>query len=81
MKVKVYLYWNVPKDGAAFSAGIKKGDVITKINGVPVVSGAEMVGQIATYRPGDKVNISYKREGKEFNTNVIKEQHRNSRCG
>jgi S1-C subfamily serine protease len=61
---------DVPKDGAAYSAGIKKGDVITKINGVPVVSGAEMVGQIATYRPGDKVNISYKRDGKEFSANV-----------
>jgi len=56
----------VPKDGAAFSAGIKKGDVITKINGVAVVSGAEMVGQIATYRPGDKINISYVRDGKEI---------------
>lgn len=55
----------VPKDGAAFAAGIKKGDVITKINGVPVVSGAEMVGQIATYRPGDKINITYVRDGKE----------------
>jgi Do/DeqQ family serine protease len=57
---------DVPKDGAAFAAGIKKGDVITKINGVPIVSGADMVGQIATYRPGDKVSISYIRDGKEY---------------
>lgn len=56
---------DVPKDGAAHAAGIKKGDIITKINGVSIVSGAEMVGQIATYRPGDKVNISYMRDGKE----------------
>lgn len=61
---------NARTEGAAAAAGIKKGDVITKINGVPVLSGAEMVGQIATYRPGDKVNISYKREGKEFTANV-----------
>lgn len=60
----------VPKDGAAYSAGIKKGDVITKIHGVPVISGAEMVGQIATYRPGDKINISYMRDGKEVTTPV-----------
>lgn len=61
---------DVPKDGAAHAAGIKKGDVITKINGVSVISGAEMVGQIATYRPGDKINISYLREGKELTTPV-----------
>lgn len=61
---------DVPKDGAAFSAGIKKGDMITKINDVPVTSGAEMVGQIATYRPGDKISISYRRSGKEYKTNV-----------
>jgi serine protease Do len=56
---------NARNEGAAAAAGIKKGDIITKINGVPVTSGADMVGQIATYRPGDKVEISYKREGKE----------------
>lgn len=61
---------DVPKDGAAFQAGIKKGDVITKINGVPIVSGAEMVGQIATYRPGDKIAIAYKRDGKEYTADV-----------
>jgi len=61
---------DVPKDGAAASAGIKKGDFITGINDIPVTSGAEMVGQIATYRPGDKINLSYRRNGKEYKTNV-----------
>lgn len=60
----------VPKDGAAYAAGIKKGDIITKINGVPIYNGADMVGQIATYRPGDKVDITYKREGKEITSKV-----------
>lgn len=61
---------SVRDDGAAAAAGVKKGDMITKINGVPVVSGADLVGQIATYRPGDKISITYQREGKEF-TNTI----------
>lgn len=61
---------NARSEGAAAAAGIKKGDIITKINGVPVVSGADMVGQIATYRPGDKVSITYKRDGKEYSTTV-----------
>lgn len=62
---------DVPKDGAAATAGIKKGDFITKVNGVPVVNGADMVGQIATYRPGDKVSITYRRDGKEITSDVV----------
>lgn len=61
---------NVPTNGAAAEAGIKKGDVITKLNGVIVNSGSEMVGQIATYRPGDKVKVTYKRDGKENDVTV-----------
>ncbi|MBC6492627.1 trypsin-like peptidase domain-containing protein [Flavihumibacter stibioxidans] len=61
---------DVTKDGAAAASGIKKGDFITRINNVPVKSGAEMVGQIATYRPGDKVKIGYRREGKELVSEV-----------
>lgn len=61
----------VPTDGAAAQAGIKKGDVITKLNETTLTSAAEMVGQIATYRPGDKINVTYKREGKEYTVPVI----------
>lgn len=60
----------VTKDGAAEAAGIKKGDVITKINNTNVTNGPEMVGQIATYRPGDKINVSFKRDGKEQTVSV-----------
>ena len=60
----------VPQDGAAFVAGIKVGDFITKVNGVPVYSGADMVGQVATHSPGDKITVSYFRDGKESTTNL-----------
>lgn len=62
---------DVPTNGAAYAAGLRKGDVITKINGSNVYSGADMVGQIATYRPGDKINISYKREGRETTIPIV----------
>ena len=62
---------DVPATGAAAQAGIKKGDVITKINGVYVYSGADMVGQIAQYRPGDKITVTYLRDGKEITSNVV----------
>src|SRR5690606_29901143 len=38
---------NTPEGGAAAAAGIKKGDFITKINGVEVYTGADLVGQVA----------------------------------
>jgi len=60
----------VPTDGGAYAAGIKKGDVITKVNNNPVTSGLEMSAQIASFKPNDKVQISYVRGGKEYNTTV-----------
>jgi Do/DeqQ family serine protease len=60
----------VPSDGGAYAAGIKKGDIITKVNNVPVSSGLEMSAQIAKFRPNDKVQIAYKRGGKDYNTTV-----------
>ncbi|HET9744232.1 MAG TPA: trypsin-like peptidase domain-containing protein [Chitinophagaceae bacterium] len=60
----------VPSDGGAYAAGIKKGDIITKVNDRPVTSGLEMSAQIAGFRPNDKVKISYLRNGKEYTTTV-----------
>jgi Do/DeqQ family serine protease len=55
----------VSKGSAAEQAGIQKGDFITKINGTVVSTGIEMVEKIAAQRPGDKITISYTRNGTE----------------
>ncbi|MEJ7611702.1 MAG: trypsin-like peptidase domain-containing protein [Ferruginibacter sp.] len=60
----------VPKDGGAYSAGIKQGDIITKINGVSVSTGAEMQEQVSRYKPGDKVPLTFMRNGKENTVTV-----------
>jgi serine protease Do len=62
---------SVTKDGGAAAAGIKDGDFITRINGTAINSGADLVGQIAIYRPGDKIKVSYVHEGKEITTDVV----------
>ncbi|HZE85920.1 MAG TPA: trypsin-like peptidase domain-containing protein [Puia sp.] len=58
-------------DGAASHAGIQKGDMITKLNGVPILTGAEMIGQMATFSPGEKITVTYKRDGKEYNVPIV----------
>jgi serine protease Do len=66
----VYVSGVLP-DGGALAAGIKKGDFITKVNGSPVISGIQMSAQIAGFKPGDKVPVSYLRNGKEYTVDVV----------
>jgi len=61
----------VAPDGAAQAAGIKRGDLITKINGAEVTSGLEMSSVLANFKPGDKVDVTYKRKGSEYSTGVV----------
>jgi serine protease Do len=51
--------------GAAQAAGLKQGDVITRIEGVEVNSVSQLQEQIGRHRPGDKVDVSLVRENKE----------------
>lgn len=60
----------VREGGAAVASGIKKGDFITKINDIPVYSGSDLVAQVAMYSPGDKISITYMRDGKEYKTSI-----------
>ncbi|MFD7223244.1 trypsin-like peptidase domain-containing protein [Streptomyces sp. NPDC059892] len=60
----------VVPNGPAAKAGLKAGDVITKFNGTPIDSGPTLIGQIWTHRPGDKVTLTYKRDGKEATAQV-----------
>lgn len=60
----------VPDGGAAAAAGLKKGDIVTKVNGNVVTNGPELQEQVALYKPGDKISVSYKRGGKENTVNI-----------
>lgn len=62
---------DVPADGAAAAAGLKKGDIVTKINGVTVTSGPELQEQVTRYKPGDKISLTYIRGSKESTVSLI----------
>ena len=46
---------------AAAQAGLKMGDIITQINGVAVNTSSQLQEQVARFRPGDKIKVSYTR--------------------
>lgn len=55
----------VTEGGAAEDAGMKKGDVITHIDGEKVRKFGELQGIMAQKRPGDKVTVNYLRNKKK----------------
>lgn len=57
--------------GSAEDAGIKEGDVITKVGEATVNNVPELQEQIGRYRPGDKVNITLKRNNQEKTIPVV----------
>ncbi|MET8247537.1 trypsin-like peptidase domain-containing protein [Streptomyces sp. NPDC005202] len=60
----------VEPGGPADKAGLKPGDVITKLDDMVIDSGPTLIGEIWTHKPGDKVAITYKRGGKEHTVDL-----------
>ncbi|MFG2789088.1 S1C family serine protease [Streptomyces sp. NPDC048419] len=54
----------VEAGGPAAKAGLKPGDVITKLDDHVIDSGPTLIGEIWTHKPGDQVTITYQRDGK-----------------
>lgn len=51
-------------------AGLKKGDFITHVAGIAIHSEPELQEQVARYKPGDHIAVTYSRGGQSFNTTV-----------
>lgn len=60
----------VTQDSPADKAGIKKGDVITKIDGEQVDAATSLITSIRNHKVGDKVMLTILRDGKEQEVEV-----------
>lgn len=60
----------VTPGGPADQAGLKPGDVITKLGGELIDNSADLVSAIWTHAPGDKVEVDYTRNGTVGHTTV-----------
>jgi serine protease Do len=49
----------------AAEAGLKAGDVITKLNGQTVDDAGDLTRRIGSFKPSDKVELTYLRDGSE----------------
>jgi Do/DeqQ family serine protease len=65
----VYVMEVAPK-GAAAQAGLQKGDVIVKVNGIKVDENAQLAELVARQKPGDKVSLTFVRSGSEQTVDV-----------
>ena len=60
----------VTPGGPAADAGIKPGDIITKVDGKSVASIDDLTAIQLTHKPGDQVTVTYERDGKTQTTEV-----------
>ncbi|MBK0380268.1 Do family serine endopeptidase [Mucilaginibacter segetis] len=58
------------KGGGAEAAGLKEGDIITKVDGNTVYESSDLQERVARLQPGDKINLTVMRDGKEKDFNV-----------
>jgi serine protease Do len=65
----VYVMEVAPK-GAAAQAGLQKGDVIVKVNGIKVDENAQLAELVARQKPGDKVSLTFVRNSSEQTVDV-----------
>lgn len=61
---------DVTKESGAEKAGLKKDDVITKVGSTEIKVPQDLIKAIGEYKPNDKADITYKRDGKENKTSV-----------
>jgi len=61
---------SVTNESAAEKAGLKKGDIITKIGDRKIESTDDVTEAVRSHKPGEKVSITYLRDGKTQTANA-----------
>ncbi|MGB8358108.1 MAG: Do family serine endopeptidase [Bacteroidales bacterium] len=66
----VYLS-GIVEDGAAKAAGLQEKDVIIAVNGEPVGTTSDLQEKVNRFRPGDKIEVTFIRKGKQDTKTVV----------
>lgn len=67
----------VLSDGPADKAGVKRGDIITKIDSHEVTANANLASILGLYRPGDTIKIELTRGDEKITVSVTLEAYKN----
>lgn len=62
---------SVDLSSPAYLAGIRTGDIITKLNGIEIVNMLDLKSELFKYVAGDNVSIEFLRDNTEFKGNCI----------
>ena len=62
---------DVTTESAAAKAGLKEGDIITKINSTSISDPDDLYKAIGQYKPDDKITITYLRDGKQQTAEAV----------
>lgn len=62
---------NVEPDSPADHAGLKRGDVITTVNGKPIHGGDELVAIVSDTEVGKRLKVDVLRDKKSFTTEIV----------
>ncbi|MEY3733579.1 MAG: hypothetical protein RL347_938 [Actinomycetota bacterium] len=67
----------ITENGAAEAAGLVEGDVITSLNGIPVVDATDLIVDVRSLAPGDEVTLTVERDGAEREVVLVLGSQRN----
>ncbi|GAC1309986.1 MAG: hypothetical protein NVSMB14_13650 [Isosphaeraceae bacterium] len=62
---------DVAKNSPAFKAGVKKSDILIRFGGIPIGDLQDYADALRAHKPGDKVEIVIRRDGKSVTLNAI----------
>ncbi|GAB2967865.1 S1C family serine protease [Frigoribacterium salinisoli] len=60
----------ISQGGAAQAAGLRKGDVVTEFNGIPITDRTDLTAQVRFLAGGADAELTYVRDGREATTTV-----------